>query len=49
MLKQAYLDKYFKENLNDYLESMDEEEVHKEFLTLEEVQRLAKTFVRLMF
>lgn len=43
MLKQAYLDKYFKENLNDYLESMDEEEVHKEFLTLEEVQRLAKT------
>lgn len=43
MLKQAYLDKYFKENLNDYLESMEDEEVHKEFLTLEEVQRLANT------
>ena len=33
MLKKAYLEKYLKENLNDYLETIDEDDVHKEFLT----------------
>ena len=43
MLKQAYLEKHLRDNLNDYLESMDTEEVHKEFLTQEELKRLAET------
>ena len=30
MLKKAYLEKYLKENLNDYLEAIDEDDVHKE-------------------
>lgn len=43
MLKKAYLEKYLKENLNDYLETIDEDDVHKEFLTAEELKRLATT------
>ena len=43
MLKQAYLEKHLRDNLNDYLESMDTEEVHKEFLTQDELKRLAET------
>lgn len=43
MLRKAYLDKYLKENLNDYLESIDEDDVHKEFLTADELKKLAAT------
>ena len=43
MLKKAYLEKYLKENLNDYLETIDEDDVYKEFLTAEELKRLATT------
>lgn len=43
MLKKAYLEKYLKENLNDYLQAIDEDDVHKEFLTAEELKRLATT------
>ena len=43
MLRQAYLEKYFKENLNDYLDRIEEDDVHKEFLTLEELHQLAAT------
>jgi len=47
MLKKAYLDKYLKENLNDYLESIEEDDVHKEFLTADELKKLASTPCRI--
>lgn len=43
MLKQAYLDKYLRENINDYLDALKTEDVHKEYLTQEEVIKLANT------
>ena len=43
MLKKAHLDKYLKENLNNYLEQIDTEDVHKEFLTADELRQLAAT------
>ena len=43
VLKQAHKDKLLTENLNVYLEQMETVEVHKEFLTLEEVRTLYKT------
>lgn len=43
MLKQAYLDKYLRENINDYLDSIKTEDVQKEYLTQEEVIKLANT------
>ena len=43
VLKQAYKDRLLPENLNDHLTQMDTVEVHKEFLTLEEVRTLYKT------
>lgn len=46
-LKKAYLDKYLNENINDYLEALDTEDVHKEFLTQEELYRLAETPCRI--
>lgn len=42
-LKQAYLDKYLKENINDYLESIDTKDVKKEYLTIDELKILAST------
>ena len=42
-LKYAYLDKYLKENINDYLEKIDEKTPKKEFLTLDEVKALNNT------
>lgn len=47
LLKKAYLDKYLHENINDYLEALDTEEVRKEFLTQEELYRLAETPCRI--
>lgn len=43
LLKIAYTEKLFKENLNDFLESIDTTDVKKEYLTLEEVKMLANT------
>ena len=43
LVKMAYQDKYLRENIDDFLVKMKTEEVHKEFLTLEEVHRLAAT------
>lgn len=43
MLKKAYLDKYLRENINEYLEALKTEDVHKEYLTQEEVIKLANT------
>lgn len=42
-LKHAYLDKYIKENINDYLESIDEKAPKKEFLTIEEMKKMKDT------
>ena len=43
MLKKAYHDKYIRENINDYLDALKKEDVHKEYLTQEEVIKLANT------
>ena len=43
MLKKAYHDKYLRENINDYLDALKKEDVHKEYLTQEEVIKLANT------
>ena len=43
LLKIAYKERLLKENINDYLEQIDYEEVKKNFLTAEEVKRLAAT------
>lgn len=43
MLKKAYLDKYLRENINDYLNALKTEDVHKEYLTQDEVIKLANT------
>lgn len=43
LLKAAYKERLFKENLNDFIEEIEYEEVKKNFLTAEEVKRLAAT------
>ena len=43
LLKIAYIEKMFKENLNDYLEKIDCQDTQREYLTLDEVKRLAAT------
>lgn len=43
VLKLAYMDKFILENLNDSLESIDTIETRREYLTLEELNRLAAT------
>jgi len=43
LLKIAYKEKFFRENLNDYLESIETTDVKKEYLTLDEVKLLAST------
>ena len=43
LLKIAYRDKMIRENINDFLESIDTEDIRKEYLTLEEVKKLSNT------
>lgn len=43
LLKQAHRDKYLRENINDYLDRIEENEVKKEYLTPEELKHLAAT------
>lgn len=43
LLKEAFIEKRFSENLNEHLEKVKWEEVKKEYLTLEEVKILAET------
>ena len=43
LLKIAYRDKWFRENINDYLDKIEPEDVKKEYLTLDEVKQLAAT------
>lgn len=43
LLKIAYRDKWIKENVNDFLEKIEYEDVRKEYLTLDEVKLLAST------
>ena len=43
LLKEAHKERLLKENLNDYLDFIEYEDVKKEFLTAEEVKRLAAT------
>lgn len=42
-LKRAHRDKYLKEDVNEYLDAIEERTPKKEFLTLEEVKRLKNT------
>lgn len=43
LLKIAYRDKLIKENINDFLDKIEWEDVRKEFLTQEELTKLANT------
>ncbi|MBF0649293.1 site-specific integrase [Dysgonomonas sp. GY75] len=43
LLKVAYKEKFFRENLNDFLDSIETTDVKKEYLTLDEVKLLANT------
>ncbi|MFR9659729.1 MAG: site-specific integrase [Rikenellaceae bacterium] len=43
MLKVAYRDKRIKDNVNEYLEKVKWKDTKKEFLTLDEIKRLAAT------
>ncbi len=43
LLKIAYRDKMIKENVNDFLEKIEHEEVRKEYLTFDELKMLAAT------
>lgn len=43
LLKIAYRDKWLRENINDYLDRIEPQEVKKEYLTLDEVKQLAAT------
>ncbi|BAX82344.1 tyrosine-type recombinase/integrase [Labilibaculum antarcticum] len=43
LLKIAYRDKFIPENINDFLEKIDNEDTKKEYLTLEELKKLANT------
>lgn len=42
LLKRAYKEKWLKTNLNDFIDGIKEEDTQREFLTLEELQLLAK-------
>jgi Site-specific recombinase XerD len=44
MLKQAWKEKWLKENLSDKLDSIRTIKTHKEFLTIEEVKALSMTY-----
>ena len=43
LLKIAYRDKWLRENINDYLDKIEPQDVKKEYLTLDEVKQLAAT------
>ena len=43
LLKIAYRDKLIKENVNDFLDKIEPQEVKKEYLTLDELKRLVRT------
>ncbi|MBF1447705.1 MAG: site-specific integrase [Prevotella nigrescens] len=43
LLKIAYKHKFIKENLNDFLDKIEKEDVRKEYLTLDELKHLANT------
>ncbi len=43
LLKIAYKEKFFRENLNDFLDSIETTDVKIEYLTLEEVKKLVET------
>lgn len=43
LLKIAYRDKLIRENINDFLEKIEKEDVKKQYLTLDEVKQLSKT------
>lgn len=43
VLKLAYRDKYLRENPNDFLEKIESRDIHKEFLTQDELKTLAST------
>ena len=43
LLKIAYRDKLIRENVNDFLEKLEYEDTRREFLTLNELKRLADT------
>ena len=43
LLKIAYRDKWLRENINDFLDKIEPEDVKKEYLTLDEVKQLAAT------
>lgn len=43
LLKIAYRDKWLRENINDYPDKIEPQDVKKEFLTLDEVKQLAAT------
>ena len=43
LLKIAYKEKMLRDNLNDFLEKIEWKEVKKEYLTLDEVKKLAAT------
>lgn len=43
LLKIAYRDKLIRENVNDFLEKIEYEDTRREFLTLDELKRLADT------
>lgn len=43
LLKEAYKERLLKENLNDFIEDIEYEEVKKNFLTADEVKMLAAT------
>lgn len=42
-MKLAYRDKYLRENPNDFLEKIESRDIHKEFLTQDELKTLAST------
>ncbi len=46
LLKIAYRDKWLRENINDYLDKIEPQDVKKEYLTLDEVKQLAATSLR---
>ena len=46
LLKIAYKEKMLRENLNDFLEKIEWKEVKKEYLTLDEVKKLALRHAR---
>lgn len=43
LLKQAYKQKLLETNVNDFIESIKEEETEREFITLDELQTLSET------